>query len=301
MKIIDAKWETPEESNRRISFFKTFNRKEESIKWCNEHYKELIEWHNEFSIAYPKMLYEKELEQREQRIIDVNNNNAIFEKIKNGEKYHCICGGKVRYIPSYNFCGCDNYRDKSYSHTTYNIMHYCVDTPIVIEIGKNYLNHFKKKYAISAMSSIVYKTLKAHGVQMLNDEIDEQYFNTVRNSSFESKTEEAMILSILKDKFDKVCYQQGIKISDGKKWSTIIPDYICINDDSIQVFDAKKSISGLDRIQLATYHYAIEVIAKKSNMPQEVKSYTIIYEPQEFSDSELLLKDCYNISMLQNI
>ena len=169
MKIVDAKWETQDEANRRISFFKTFNRKEESIKWCNDHYKELIEWHNQFSIEYPKMLYEKEVQRKEQRIIDVNNNNAIFEKIKNGEKHLCICGGNVRYIPSYDFCGCDNYRDKSYTHTTYNMMHYSIDAPIVIEVGKNYLTQFKKKYGITAMSSIVYKTLKAHGVQLLND------------------------------------------------------------------------------------------------------------------------------------
>lgn len=301
MVIIDARWETPEEKQKRTAFYANWNRKEESIKWCTENAQQLIKWHEEFAIEYPKKLYDKEVDARENNIIRVNENNKIFEEIKNGIIHYCRCGGKMRYIQSYDFCGCENYKNKIIRHDNYNIKTYNPDTPITITIGKSYLTEFKRRYKISAMASIVYKTLKAHGVKLLNEDLDESFYNSGRNASFESRSEESMILNILEKKFEKCIYQQGIKIYCGRKWHLVIPDYICINDNFIYVFDAKKSLQNRDEERLLTYHKAVEIIAKKSDIHKGIESAFIIYDAGHYTDDELLAYGCYTVNTLQDL
>lgn len=298
MIIQDARWETPQEKQRRSEFHASFNRKEDSIKWCDENYEKLIKWHNEFSIDYPNKLKEREVQRRESRIIEINDNNRIFEEIKNGVAHYCPCGGQIRYVQSHDFCGCERWQNKLIFHKSYNLMYYDPDTPMVIEIGKNYLNEFKRKYAIPAMSSIVFKTLRAHGVELLC-EINEDYFNVGRNASYQSKTEEAMVLEILTKKFPKCVPQQGVKIFDGKKWHLRIPDYICMGNEVIYVFDAKLAMRNTNDAQLKEYHVAVEIIAEKQKMPQRVASYFILYDTEDYSQGELERSRCFSIPMLR--
>lgn len=301
MKITDARWETPQEKQKRESFIK-FDKKKESIEWCSENYQKLIKWHEEFSHTYPEKLREREKMLRDDRALQVAENNAVFEEIKSGAVVHyCVCGGKLRYITNYNFCGCENYKNKATYHRTVNLQEFDADIPINITISKLYLTEFKKKYKIPhIMTSIIHKTLVAHSVELLC-EIDPESFNTGRNSSVNSRDEENLILPILKSKFTEVYHQQGIMVYDGIRWKCRIPDYICINDESIIVFDAKKALSNIDTKQLAEYHEAVAIIAQKSGKEQVVKSYFIIFNQENNTNEVLVNHKCFNITMLRSL
>jgi predicted nucleic acid-binding Zn finger protein len=298
MIISDARWETPEERVKRESFRTAKDRKEESISWCNENYKQLIKWHSDFSLYYPEKLKEKELQRREQTVININENNKRFNEVVSGNEVFCRCGGRLKYINKFNFCGCENYSNKLVYHTTLNLQTYNNDTPIIIDIGKNYLNEFKKAYKIDhIMASIIHKTLQAYGEPLLV-EIEDEYFNTARNASFRSKTEEKIVLEILNKRFPKCYHQIGIKVLSDKKWTTKIPDYVCMDGSGIYVFDAKLALRNIDNSQLLTYHKAVQIIAEKSKIYLPVKSYFIIYEPE--LENELPF-NCLTVSMLRNL
>lgn len=300
MTIIDARWETPQEKQKRETFHKSFDRKQESIKWCNENVERLIKWHSEFSIEYPDKLKDRELQRREDRAIQIQENNRVFEEIKSGVEHFCPCGGKIRYIQSFNFCGCENYKNKLIYHKTYNLMEYDPETPLNIEIGKMYLTEFKKKYRISAMTSIIYKTLKANGVELLCH-IEDDYFQVARNASLDSSTEEAIIMETLNSKFSKVYHQQGMVLFDGKKYFTRIPDYICIGDQFIYVIDAKKALRNIDERQLQEYHDGVQLIGRKAGMRQQVISFFILFDYEGLTNNQLKEANCYNIQMLHGL
>lgn len=301
MKIIDARWETPQEKQKRESFY-TFDNKKASIDWCAENYQKLIAWHEEFRHYYPHKLREKEIQKREDRALKVQENNAVFEDIKNNRQTHyCICGGKLRYITNYNFCGCENYKNKATDHRTVNLQGFDSDIPIQITIPKMYLTEFKRKYKIpQIMTSIIYKTLVSHGIELLC-EIDPESYNTGRNSLVNSKDEERLILPILQSKFQKVYHQTGIYIYDGIKWKLRIPDYICMDDERVIIFDAKKSLSNINTKQLAEYHEGVAIIAQKSGMVQTVHSYFIIFNQEDNTNEVLVNHKCFNLSMLRSL
>ena len=298
MEIIDARWETTEERDRRVVFFDATNRKDNSFEWINNNYQKMILDYKEFCKNYLIELHLKRIESYEQNVIDVNENNKTLDEIKNGVIKYCKCGGIINFIESHNFAGCENYRNKSIRHDYYNYKQYFQRNEDTIIVGKNYLNEFKKRYKIPAMVSHIFKTLKTHGCTILNEELTEEYYNTAKNNSFESKSQEAIVKGILQNKFKKVYFQQAIKIFDGKIWTTKIPDYICINDHSIYVFDAKLKVTGINEMQLALYHEAIKIIAKKSNIDKPVKSFFIIYEPNEYSEEKMISLKCFNSSTL---
>lgn len=297
MPIIDARWETPQEKQKRESFHQSFDRKAESIKWCNDNADKLIQWHEEFAIQYPDKLKERELQKREDRVLYIQDNNRVFNEVKTGTEHYCPCGGKIRYIAAYNFCGCENYKNKAVTHKSYNLMEYDKDVPLNIEIGKIYLTEFKKRYKIPAMTSIVYKTLISNGVSLLCH-IDEDFFQTARNAKAESSTEEAMIMETLQSKFSKVYHHQGMVLFDGKKYFTRIPDYICIGDEVIYIIEAKKAMRNIDERQLNEYHDGVATIARKAGMRQQVRSFFILFDYEGLTNTQLKDANCINLQML---
>lgn len=310
--IEKARWETKEEKEKRESYFTSTQEKikNESLKWCVDNTDFLIQSHEE----YYHYINTHEKEKHEENIINSyekreqsnNHFNYLLKEIENNRPVYCACKGKLRFVEGYNFIGCSNYNDKTKYHESYNF-HNLQPFDIYLEvnrfreqeIGKNYLNDFKKVFKIpkQIMPSIIFKTLQLNNIKP-HAAIDEKYFTKAKDASANSKNEEQMLLKILENKFQKVSAQIGIRYFDGEKWFTKIPDYICQNDSTIFVFDAKKNYLSIDKKQLKLYEDLVKFITKEKNINKDVKSYFIIFDTED----EIIKDDsCLTFNNLINL
>lgn len=172
-----------------------------------------------------------------------------------------------------------------------------------VDIPQNYLSAFKKAFREipgDTQEAIIYKTLKFHKVKFLA-QINEAKYEVGRFASIDSYTEELMIRQRLSEKFPKVLYQQGLQIFDGIKWYLRIPDYICSNDSTVYVLDAKKNFGCIDNEQLETYRMAVEHFAKKTGIDKEVKSAFILFNTNDVSPITLIENKCFDSQTLQGL
>lgn len=309
MRIIDARWETDQERNYRLNKQNSKEKKANSIKWCTENEKYLLDEYMKFYQEYPKKLYDEKIsliENRNKYNKEHNENlDNLFKMINNGQNPPCDCGnGYLRKFKNsydgHEFIGCSNWHNKEIKHTNTYYKDICDEQPI-IDIGPMYLNKFKEitsNIPDNVMLSIIFETLKINNMPFLCD-IDKFQFTKAVNSSNLSALQETLILPKLQSKFKKVHYQKGIMVFDGLKWKTKIPDYICFNElDYIIVYDAKKSINNLNEEQLDTYVSAVKILALKKTQSTEVVGRFIIAETQGMSDSELIEKNCLSVPMI---
>lgn len=314
MKIITARWETTQEKLERIKYFKSKAdlKTESSLIYCSNNLEKLSNDYNKFKDEY---LIELENKAEQDYIDSFNRNNElkiyskkcedILNEIRNGITHKCVCGSKLRFIETYNFAGCVNFKDKSVKHTSinypdWNRLNSFIPIKYDIEISKKHLEYFKKRYNLPdyIKLSILYNALKCNNVTILGD-LDINFYNNGRNSALNSKNEEELLNRILNEKFKNINYQQGIKykLDSDHIFKTKIPDYICINDNYIYVFDAKKSIENIDYSQLDLYHNLVGFIAKDKNINKQIKSYFIIFDPNFDSNDNR----CLTVNSLKTI
>jgi len=311
MKVIDARWETEEERKSRLAFQNSKEKKANSIKWCAENEKYLIDEYQKFYDEYPKKLYEEKVNKiklQNKKIKEYNDNiQHIIELVDQNNKPICKCeNGYLRKFINRNdgheFIGCSNWQDKNVSHTFIHFRPYIDENPSKeIDYSTKYLNVFKDltpDIPDYVMLSIIFETLKINNMPFLCD-IDKFQFTKAVNSSNLSALQENLILPKLQLKFKNVYYQKGIRVFDGKEWKTRIPDYICFNDlDYIIVYDAKKSINNIDEQQLNIYVSAVKILALKKTQSTEVVGRFIIAETKGLTESELIENNCLSVPMI---
>ena len=314
MKIIDARWETPEEKQNRLNYFKEKNSQKDqaSLIYCTNNLNKIISDYEIFKNNYmdaklkeQEDYFNKQVDYKNARIKEAKHIEEVIQNVQAGQSYLCQCGGKLRYIENYNFVGCINYKDNSKKHTSINYPNWEYINNLNpkkydIEYSTMHLSLFRDQFDIPPFVkvSILHNFLKANNVKILGDlDID---FYKARNSSLNSSNEEKIILQILKNKFKQVYHQQGIKYKTNLDFyhKVKIPDYIAINDDSIYLFEAKKTIGNIDTAQLYLYELLLKHMLGNKNIDKIVKCYFIIFDP-EFNQE--MYNDCLTISKLQDL
>lgn len=315
MKIIDVRWETPEEKQKRINYYseKNAQKDEASLIYCTNNLNKIISDYEIFKTNYKESklkeqedYYNKSLESYNNKIENAKKTELIIQNIQAGELYLCKCGGKLRYIDNFNFVGCVNYKDKSKEHNTINFPNWSIindykPKKYEIEYSKKHLELFRNQFNIPdfVKLSILYNFLKSNNVEILGD-LSLDFYNNSRNSNLNSNNEEKIILQILKNKFKKVYHQQGIKFKTNLDfgYKTKVPDFIAVNDDCIYLFEAKKSISNIDSSQLFLYNLLLQHILDNKKQHKNIKCYFIIFDPN-FNQEHY--KNCLTIEKLNNL
>lgn len=309
MEVLDARWETDQERSSRIKSYTNVNKRERSDRWCIENSDFIIESYKEFYIQYPLFLKSEQEIKNKAEYDKAIRHTQIFNAIKQGDTSHkCLCGGVLKYIDWHEggFIGCTNYKQPvTHTKVYYHPYPACLLTTEPREIGKKHLNEFRLEYDIPdyVMTSSIFMILQTFEVPLLCHLNFYDFQNGV-NSSRESKRQEQMLLFKLKPKFQIVHYQKGIKFTkDGSKWSVAIPDYICYNkhEPLIKVYDCKKAVRNIDDVQLDKYTSLIDfLLKKKGSADWKVEGHFLIFDPEEYSDDQLLKYNCISTKSLCN-
>lgn len=230
--------------------------------------------------AFHKECYDDEMKCKE----EYNQRKASFES-----KTCIACGGKLRFISSYEFWGCENYGD-GLSHTTFN-----GKTPIYynnrVRVGVNWLTdiirtagiekHVKAKDLYNWLVIINQREdlyLKYTGTPSTK-RIDGYVKTKIRSHKMEMEA-----LEYLKTKFERVLYQQCItyKLKD-KKEIFCIPDFICSKDLDVKVIDAKLDRTDDKKMQL--YVELVKWIMRNNGDRRNVDGAHILYKVSTWSAS----------------
>lgn len=307
MEILDARWETDHERDIRIKSYTNINRRELSDRWCIVNADFIIDSYKEFYIKYPAFIKSEQEVKNKADYDKAVRHTQIFNAIKDGDASHkCLCGGTLRYINWHDggFIGCSNYK-QPVTHT--KVYYHPYPASLLAteprEIGKKHLNEFRSEYDMPdfVMTSSIFMILQTFKVPLLCHLNFYDFQNGV-NSSRESKRQEQMLLFKLKPRFEKVHYQMGIKYTkDGAKWNVAIPDYICYNKSEpvMKVYDCKKAVRNIDEDQLNKYTSLVDFLLKKKGSTHwRTEGQFIIFNPENYTDEELLKYNCISTQTL---
>jgi hypothetical protein len=290
MKIEKVKlMNTEEVSNFKKKIYGAGSEKKQlSADYCVKNIDQLIQWHNEYFDIHIKSEYEKYIQKTESYNESLHEKNQIFIDVKNGSNNHkCICGSSLRYVKNFDFVGCSNYNNSGQRHTTINFkeqreINDYFTFKSEYEFPKTYLNLFKKHYKIDfVMSSVLYEFL--FNIYKINPytEFDYNVYNTGIHNQIKSKSEELIVKSICKSRYDNVLEQVHFSMLLDGKFSVRIVDLICAKDDTIYVIEQKKHSGLVDVLKLELYKDIVTAYLISKNDNRKVKAFTVVYEGAE--------------------
>jgi ssDNA-binding Zn-finger/Zn-ribbon topoisomerase 1 len=182
---------------------------------------------------------------------EFNERKKAFE-----DKKCLVCGGKLRYIKSFQFWGCENYSDTE-KHTTFQ-----GEKPVYynnhVRINVNWLTDIIRECGIEKY--VITKDLY-NWLIILNEREDlllkytgtpsTKRINGYVGTKIRSDKMELQALEYLKMMYPKVLYQQCItyKLKD-KKEMFCIPDFIVSNSKAVLVVDAKLDYTNDKKMDL---------------------------------------------------
>lgn len=271
-KLIYARWASRVEIDAFLDGIKTRNEKEyrKSISYLEHHKEEIFLQYDILKANYERIRHE----------ISANISLAT-------EAYHkgtCMCGGKVRYIESHDFYGCENYKDsnvmhknwvdKDYTEEDFNLsmkdMGY-LRTDDWVTVLKNKLNLPKSVRLIS-----IFRFLKENDRYCLNaingGESVELTLNNHRDAIKKGVDFEHEIKSKLEKKYKNLYYHQAIKYQYQQRPQLYaIPDFIAVDVDRITIYECKLHEDLKDDRQRQKYIDLVSFIMREKNMSQEIR------------------------------
>lgn len=284
MEIIEyCRWASKEEmdSFNQYKHKKNTDKDNFTREWLVENGERFIQLHRNFEEDYHE---HKILKEQERYILSVQKYNqsvSTYEDYKNGN-YKCICKGNIRLVKGYNyeFIGCDNYQEEGFNHFKmsypYTPKKYNVTKE---EFSTSYLFKLKIFYNLPALlkESLLTEYLIMSGEDLYADLISR--FNLTRSVKQKSNSRERIIKEILKNKFEKVSHQQGIKIKfTGEKERLIIPDFICIKNNNCYLIEQKKNIDNVNNYQTEIYFNALSYLIKTCQKDYILHYFNLIEE-----------------------
>jgi ssDNA-binding Zn-finger/Zn-ribbon topoisomerase 1 len=274
IKILSAKMATEQEKN---NFFEYIYQKPKdfSTTWVSKNADKIIFDHAD----YINRFTQDKISKHQEQVAEIEANNNRFEAIRDGYHDNCeFCGAALKYVHTYNFVGCSNYRDTRYSkHTTLNLRpHSALD----LTVPKNYLSQIKKKnnYPKEVKVSDIYELLIMRGIELHSD-VDGDSFRKGANNQQKAKAQEKMIADQIRSTGWKVSEQPMFFYTlDGDKQRICFPDLLVSNHEVVYVVDIKKSIQQADMYKLDLYEEIIRFIQVKTGDKRDTKSVHIFCE-----------------------
>lgn len=194
----------------------------------------------------------------------------------------CYCGGKLRYITGFDFWGCENYKDKSSSHITFQGKNATV-YPISFLVSVNWVTEILQSAGLRGeiTPKDCYKFFIQSGLEDLRIKYGfrstEENMMTFIKAKSRSQEQEDLALSYLQTVYDKVLYQQCITFKEvGKKESFCIPDFIVSSEFEVKIVDAKLDYANDKKMD--KYVELISFLMRQKEDLRPVSGAHIMYE-----------------------
>jgi len=293
-----ARWSTPQEIESLNNYFKA-KQQSNGLEWLSNNSKEVIERYYQWCIDYKESKINTEFKKHNAYLSKIEKDNELFFKyyhsIKAGVNYQCLCKGNLKVVRSIfgEFIGCDNYLEKV-EHTKVYHNRFEREFKSYFEWPKQYLSIFIKECYPdkNIKASNLYEFLKINDIELMTD-IDEGLFYDLSKRNKNSKDRELLVKGVLEKIFTKVGHQVHITCKYKNERQKIKkPDFICVGNESIYIFEQKKSIDNCDETQLDEYVYLLSHI-----LPNKiVRGYFIV----ELGNENELPYNCFTLKKLQN-
>lgn len=228
---------------------------------------------NTLITAYHK--YAEELEAK-------NNQEVIYyeKKLTAFKEKKCFCGYPLRYMISYKFWGCENYKDSTQKHISFS-----GENPNIyghVHIPNAWLTDLIKSCGLKGIvfAKEVYMFFINHGLDDLRIKYGktttENTFNGYITAKANSMRQEGEAEKHLKSMYDKVAPQRCIhyKLKEGKPLFCI-PDFIVSKDNQVTVVDAK--LGYVDDEKMDKYVSLIQFILLSKGDVRKVGGAFILY------------------------
>lgn len=195
---------------------------------------------------YRKQLLEGYDSYHEKAIMNaVSNDENYLKKKRAFETKTCYCGNDLRYIESYGFWGCSNYKNKLVEHITFSNREPYIK-PYSVRIPSTWLPEIIQREGLKGKVFVkeLYAFYLSEGLEDLRIKYgyntSENTFNGFIKAKGRSVEQEDLAEGYLLTIYKKVAVQQCIhyKLKDGKQ-SFCIPDFIVGDEEKVTVIDAK--------------------------------------------------------------
>lgn len=233
--------------------------------------------------------YAAEVESKHKQNVDSYN-----RKLEAFNTKKCFCGASLRYISSYNFWGCSNYKDEAKEHITFS-----GETPGIyghIFIPANWIADLIKSCGLKGQ--VFPKQVYGFFIDQGLEDIRIKYGKTTSENSFNgfvkakarSLIQEGEASRYLKTIYDKIAVQQCIDYKTKKgKPEFCIPDFIVSKGNDVVVVDAKLEFP--DDYKMGKYISLVKFILNKKNDTRVVSGAFIMYN----DDISQYIKSSYQI------
>ncbi len=207
------------------------------------------------------------------------------EKKKSFDTKQCLCGSPLRYISSYDFWGCSNYKDQSKKHLTFSGKNPII-YPIKVRVKSTWLPDIISSCGLKGkvFAKELYEFYLSNGLEDLRIKYGrnttEKTFMGLIKAKGRSIEQEMAGLTFLQSAFSKVVYQQCItyKLKDEKE-AFCIPDYIVSDGITVKVIDAKLDYANDDKMD--KYIALVKFILNKNNDTRPVTGAHLLYNTRD--------------------
>lgn len=216
---------------------------------------------------------------------NVEANKKKYADIKRSfETKICNCGGKIRYVSSYDFWGCEYHKNPGIHNSFSKKEPDFFDG--TFSLKDNWLTDIIKESGFKAKvkAKELFEFYESAGMEDLRTKYGfsstyERIVGFIKTNR-RSKEQESECYDYLKNKYPKVLQQQCItyKFLSSKKETFCIPDFICSDSNSVFIIDAKLDHANDEKMDL--YVALISSIMKDKNDLRPVFGLHIIYESE---------------------
>lgn len=225
-------------------------------------------------------LFDIELKEKAQLCID-----SYSKKTTSFNTKTCPCGGKLRYISSHDFWGCENYKDESKKHFSFS-----GHTPNIysdyFNVSSNWVTDIINKVGLDGKINAkrVFEYFIENGLEDLRLKYKklptEKQINSLIETKERSKIQEQKALEYLKTKYEKVVPQQCILFKlTGSKEEFCIPDFICSDKNKVTIVDAKLDYTNDSK--MTKYILLVRHILRKNKDDRIVTGAHIMYSYEQ--------------------
>ncbi len=254
----------------------------ETPKFVNTHGQsaDIIAEHSDALISAYYYYEQQKLEKRKDLTDAVEIQKQTFQS-----KRCFYCGEKLKYISSYDFWGCSNYKDPG-QHSTFskkdpvfNYYHVNIPAHWIPEI----IDELQLKGKLTAKP--LYEFYIGMGLEDLRTKYGYRSSLNVINSLTKTKRasveQELKALKHLQSIFTKVVYQQCISYKiKGEKEKFCIPDFICGSDEEVYVIDAK--LDACNDTKMLLYISLVSFITSSKKDKRPVNGGHIMYAEHSY-------------------
>jgi ssDNA-binding Zn-finger/Zn-ribbon topoisomerase 1 len=279
-----ARWATKEE---RTNFWanirkKSATKEELTYQWLVVNGDRFIELHSTFQDDWFEF---KHKEHRHRFIKAAREYESML-----GQR--CVCKGDMRKVtmPTYEFIGCENYREQGFEHVRKYKPNYVPYSEN--EISTMYLYNLKQLHDLpkELKESILYEYLLMRNIETHAD-LSKKY-QIAKDCSSRSNKREVINKNILSTIFDKLYHNKIILVKFSNNIEEFMrPDFIAIKGNKCILFEQKKNKNLIDETQVLRYLDAIKWMINNSLNKYSVEYFYIIEEGEPNFDKRILTLD----------